>query len=104
VAAEQQHARPHYVDRPALVETFADSIHTMLWDGNTLRIEFCVTRFPTPGSSTEAQPQQHPACRLILTAPAAADLFNRLQQTMNALTKAGLLAPRKTEPSGPAQG
>src|SRR5437660_855236 len=47
MAIQQQQSGPaRYVDLPDLTETFADSVHTMVWDGQTLRIEFCVTRFP----------------------------------------------------------
>jgi hypothetical protein len=61
----------------------------MVWEGKTLRIEFCVTRFPDTALKAEKQPEQHPACRLVLAGPVAAALFNRLQETMNALAKAG---------------
>jgi hypothetical protein len=38
-----------YEDRPELSETFADSIHSLLFDGQTLRIIFAVTRVePSP--------------------------------------------------------
>jgi hypothetical protein len=33
-----------YVDRPELVETFADSIIGMFFDGQSLRVEFAVSR------------------------------------------------------------
>ena len=94
---QQQLPRARYVDNVQPVETFADSIHAMLWESNTLRIEFCVTRFVEAGSSAERQPEQHPVCRLVLTAPVAADLFNRLQQTMNVLAKAGIVSTHKPE-------
>jgi hypothetical protein len=34
-----------YVDRADMVETFADSVTGLIFDGQTLRIEFGVTRF-----------------------------------------------------------
>jgi alpha-beta hydrolase superfamily lysophospholipase len=76
----------------------------MLWDGNTLRIEFCVTRYSPPGSAADTPPERHPACRLVLTAHAATELFNRLQQTMSALTKAGVIVPRMAAESGAGHG
>jgi hypothetical protein len=97
---QQQLPRARYVDRADPAETFADSIHNMFWDGSTVRIEFCVTRYPAQAASAETPPEQHPACRLVLTAPVAAELFNRLQQTMNALTQAGIVAPRKPQEPG----
>jgi hypothetical protein len=33
-----------YVDLPELVETFSDSIHSIFFDGQSLRINFAVTR------------------------------------------------------------
>ena len=100
VTVQQQQLPPaRYVDNVQPAETFADSIRLMVWEGNTLRIEFCVTRFSDARSDTQGQPEQHPACRLVLTAPVAADLHNRLQQTMNALAKAGLVSTRSAEPT-----
>ena len=34
----------HYIDRPDLAETFADSINALFFDGQTLRIEVGVSR------------------------------------------------------------
>jgi hypothetical protein len=45
----------------------------------------------------QKQPEQHPFCKLVLTAAAAAALFNRLQDTMNALAKAGVVFTHKAE-------
>jgi hypothetical protein len=96
---QQQMSQARYVDSAHPAETFADSLHTMVWEGNTLRIEFCVTRFPDAALKGEKQPEQHPVCRLVLTAPVAAALFNRLQETMNALAKAGTVSTHKPEES-----
>ena len=98
---QQQLPTVRYVDLPELPETFADSIHTVVWDGQTLRVEFCVTRFPdqTPAATKEAQ--RYPACRLVMTSALAVDLFNRLQQTMNALAQAGVVTQQKP-PTPPA--
>jgi hypothetical protein len=41
---ERQTATIRYVDRPDVGETFADSITGLVFDGQTLRIEFSVTR------------------------------------------------------------
>lgn len=103
---QQQLPTVRYVDLPALAETFADSIHTVVWNGQTLRVEFCVTRFPdqTSGATTDAE--RYPACRLVMTSALAVDLFNRLQQTMAALAQAGVVTQQKpvtpTTPAGNA--
>jgi hypothetical protein len=89
---QQQPPPSRYVDLPDLAETFADSIHAMVWDGQMLRVEFCVTRFPEPESATPIEAKRYPACRLVLTSAATVDLFNRLQQTMAALKQAGTVS------------
>jgi hypothetical protein len=100
---QQQLPTIRYVDLPELSETFADSVHTMVWDGQTLRVEFCVTRFPEQAASTTKEAQRLPACRLVMTSAAAVDLFNRLQQTMNALAQAGVVTQQKpATPTAPA--
>src|SRR3974390_2601100 len=78
-----------YVDRPDLAETFADSITGLFFDGQSLRIEFSVSRMdeikpnpPTPG-------RRYPACRVVLPPGAAVDLINKMQQIGAALAKAG---------------
>jgi hypothetical protein len=105
MAVHQQPPPPsRYVDLPELAETFADSIHAMVWDGHTLRVEFCVTRFPEPepASATPMEAKRYPTCRLVLTSAATIDLFNRLQQTMTALAQAGVVSQQKTQPPGSA--
>jgi hypothetical protein len=99
---QQKLPQAHYVDLPDLPETFSDSIQTTVWDGQTLRLEFCVTRFPeaTPPAPKEAQ--RYPACRLVLTSAAAVDLFNRLQQTMAALAQAGVVTQKGQVPAATA--
>jgi hypothetical protein len=83
-----------HVDLPDLGETFADSIHGFAWDGQTLRVEFCVTRYPEGKPGGDAAPAtRYPACRMVLTGPAAADLHNRLQKVMTALAKTGVVKP-----------
>jgi hypothetical protein len=92
-----------YVDLPDMRETFADTVHTVAWDGQTLRIEFGVTRYPDLAAGQAAQPTRHLACRLVLTPQAATALYNRLQQTMAALVKTGVVkAQEKPTPAGTA--
>ena len=95
---QQQQLTSRYVDLPDLAETFADSIHMMVWDGQMLRVEFCVTRFPESASAAP-EAKRHPCCRLVLTSAATVDLFNRLQQTMTALKQAGAVSQQATQPS-----
>jgi hypothetical protein len=75
-----------YVDNPELAETFADSVHNVVWDGQTLRVDLCVTRYPDPVEMASGA-KRYPACRLVLTAAAANDLFNRLRQSSAAIAR-----------------
>jgi hypothetical protein len=100
MAQEPKKAPPikfEYVDRPELSEVFADFVQRIQFDGQTLRFEFCVSRIedqpPGPASG-----KRYPACRLVLSAAAAVDLMNKMQQITASLIKAGVLkadAPAK---------
>ena len=82
------------VDLPELSETFADFVHRIQFDGQTLRLEFCVTRFDDHRPPAPASGKRYPTCRLVLPAAAALDLMNKMQQITAGLIKAGVL---KTE-------
>lgn len=76
-------------DRPDLAETFADSITAAYFDGQTLRIDFGVTRWDQGKPNEAPSGRRYPACRLVLPPGAAADLINRLQRIANSLAQAG---------------
>jgi hypothetical protein len=80
-----------YVDRPELPETFADSISGMFFDGQSLRIEFAVSRVDEVKPNIPITGRRYPACRLVLPPGAAVELINRMQQIGAALTKAGVV-------------
>lgn len=89
--AGRQPATIRYLDRADMVETFADSITGLIFDGQTLRIEFGVTRFDDVKANTPITGRRYPACRLVLPPAAAVDLINRMQQITTALTQAGVV-------------
>ena len=93
-----------YIDRPELAETFADSINSLLFDGQSLRIEFGVSRVDEMKPNVPATGRRYPACRLVLTPMAAIELINRMQQVGSALTQAGLVKQVQpaTMPTPPA--
>ncbi len=96
---ERQPAQIRYLDRADMVETFADSVSGLIFDGQTLRIEFGVTRFDDVKANSPITGRRYPACRLVLPPAAAVDLINRMQQIAAALTQAGVVraaAPRGT--------
>jgi len=87
----QTPAAIRYVDRPECQETFADSTGQVMFDGQSLRLEFCVTRLDEVKPNTQVTGRRLPAARIVLTPAAALDLVNRLNQAAAALTQAGVL-------------
>jgi hypothetical protein len=100
---QRQGAKFRYVDRPDCPETFADSITGLAFDGQTLRLEFAVTRVDEVKANTPVTGRRYPACRLVLPPSAAIDLINKMQQVASALTQAGLLKPAQ-KAAEPAKG
>jgi hypothetical protein len=90
-----------YVDRADMVETFADSVTGLIFDGQTLRIEFGVTRFDDMKPNAPITGRRYPACRLVLPPAAAVDLINRMQQIAAALTQAGVVKAAQRSPAAP---
>jgi hypothetical protein len=89
--AERAPATIRYVDRADMVETFADSVTGLLFDGQTLRVELGVTRFDEVKPNAPITGRRYPVCRLVLPPVAAVDLINRMQQIAAALTQAGVM-------------
>jgi hypothetical protein len=98
---ERQAAAIRYIDRPDVAETFADSVSGLVFDGQSLRIEFAVTRLDEVKPNSPITGRRYPTCRLVLPPAAAVDLINRMQQIGAALTQAGLTktTPRPGETS-----
>jgi hypothetical protein len=90
-APEQPTLNLQRVDLPSLAETFADSIDLVFFDGQTLRINFGVTRFDQPQQPGKVNARRLPACRLVLTPRAAVELMNQIQQLMARMVQAGVL-------------
>ena len=88
---DAQTAAIRYVDRTDCVEAFADSITHVYFDGQSLRIEFGVTRLDEVKPNTPITGRRYPAQRMVLTPMAAVELINRMQQVAAALTQAGVL-------------
>ena len=87
---ERQTATIRYVDRPDVGETFADSITGLVFDGQTLRVEFSVTRVDEVKPDAPISGRRYPASRIVLSPGAAIELINRMQQIGAALTQAGV--------------
>jgi len=80
-----------YIDRPEVDEVFADFVNRIQFDGQTLRFEFCVSRMEDQPPPAAPSGKRYPACRLVLSAAAAVDLMNKMQQITASLIKAGVL-------------
>jgi hypothetical protein len=100
-SSERGAASIRYVDRADMVETFADSVTALIFDGQTLRIEFGVTRFDDVKPNSPITGRRYPACRLVLPPVAAVDLINRMQQIAAALTQAGVVKTAQRPPVPP---
>jgi hypothetical protein len=100
---ERQAPTIRYFDRLDVGETFADSINALIFDGQTLRIEFGVTRLDEVKSNNAIAARRYPACRIVMPPAAAIELINRMQQIAAALTQSGVArtAPRPGEATKP---
>ncbi len=85
-----------YEDRLDLVETFADNVQRMSFDGRTMRIEFCVRRADEPDPKARRKTGRAvPVVRLVLDLEGAVDLFNKINSLQAAMQNLGVI---KTEP------
>lgn len=98
--AEQKQApiKYQYVDRPEVSEIFADFVHRIQFDGQTLRFEFGVSRLEEQQPPATPTGTRYPACRLVLSTAAAVDLMNKMQQITASLIKAGVLKADAPKP------
>jgi hypothetical protein len=87
---QRQAATIRYLDRPEIAETFADSVAGVVFDGQTLRLEFAVTRLDEVKPNAPITGRRYPTCRIVLPPTAAIDLINRMQQIATALAQAGV--------------
>jgi hypothetical protein len=96
-----QDTRPQlrYDDRPDLQETFVDNVQRMDFDGRTLRIEFCVTRWDHASAADERTGRSIPISRMVLDLEGAVDLFNKINSLQAALESQGVI--RTTGRSAP---
>jgi hypothetical protein len=89
-----------FVDIPEVFETFSDSLNMTFFDGQALRIEFCVTRITLPTQTNKsAVRKKYPCCRIALTPNAMVELYNRLSQHIKAMQKSGTLKQVEKPPS-----
>jgi len=103
VTAGMEKSQPNtqYIDCHDVREIFADSINTVHFDGQTLRIEFGVTRVKPSDPSNSSAPQllqRFPACRLVLTRSAMTGLNDLMQKiSAGSIKTAAAVGPVKQE-------
>jgi hypothetical protein len=78
-------------DRHEIGETFADSLGQATFDGQSMRIELCVTRQDEPKPPAPVTAKRYVTARVVLTPEAAVELFNVCTQMVGALKNAGVL-------------
>ena len=89
---QQQQQQLIHVDRPEMPETFADSVHSLVFDGQTFRIDLAVTRIEQSGAKPgAAKGRRYTACRLVLPPKAALELTQKLNGMLKAMQKQGVL-------------
>jgi hypothetical protein len=77
-----------YVDVPSIAETYADTVRGMVFDGQSVRLELCVTRMDEPAKDAgELTGKRQTACRVVLPLGAALDLSTKLGRMMATLAK-----------------
>jgi hypothetical protein len=87
-----------FIDRPDLTETYADSIHSISFDGQSLRLIFSVTRLNDVKQNQPTSGKRYPSCRLVLSVNAGIELINQTRQISAALMKAGLIKENTPAP------
>ena len=99
---QNQELKFSYVDRPEIAETFVDVVEKMFYDGQVLRLEFCVNRLDEQKFGAPPAGKKVTACRLVMSASGAVDLFGKLQPLMAMLQQQGVIkaAPPMPVPDG----
>ena len=81
---------PPYTDRADIAETYADQVRLIHFDGQTVRVEFAVTR-PMLAGPNHASIELRPAARLVLPPLAAVALHEQLSRLIAALEQSGVI-------------
>jgi hypothetical protein len=93
---KQAATKIEYIDVPSIAETYADTVRGMVFDGQSVRLELCVTRMDEPQKgATELSGKRQTACRVVLPLSAALELSTKLGRMMTTLAKRG--AERKAK-------
>ncbi len=80
-----------YVERLDVGETFVDSLQSVMYDGNALRMEFVVHRFSGPMANGKTGKLKVTAVRLVIPLGGAINLTTQLNAMMGALEQQGAI-------------
>jgi hypothetical protein len=69
-----------YVDLAELPETYADSVQAVIFDGQSVKITFAVTRFEGREGQSTPSGKRYTACRLVMPVGGAAALSDQLNK------------------------
>ena len=88
-------------DLPEVPETFGDTVRAVWFDGSTWRIDLGVTRLdPQAKEGVPMATTQYPSARLVLSAGAGLQLFDRLTELVKELEANGQIQ-RNVPPKKP---
>jgi hypothetical protein len=89
--SQQQQIQIDPVEIDGLSETFADSFTGIHFDGQSWRIELCVTRTELPNPPKPLRAKRVPVCRLVLTPQLGFELTTKLTALIAQLEKQGVI-------------
>ncbi|MEA3003742.1 MAG: hypothetical protein QOH81_2530 [Sphingomonadales bacterium] len=80
-----------YKDIVGVAETYADSVESIVFHGNTLGVILTVSRFEEPKPPRPPSGARVPAVRLVMSANGFIELYNKLHQLVSGLAAQGIL-------------
>jgi hypothetical protein len=86
-----ERGEPTYVERPDVSETLVDALESLMYDGNSLRMEFVVHRFAPPQDNGKANNKKVTAVRLVIPLGGAINLASQLNAMIGALEQQGAI-------------
>jgi len=92
-----QEEQIRYIDLPDVLETFVDSVKSVAFDGDTARIELCVTRVDSLKPKDTPTARRYPVCRLAMTPESFLSLANQFQTIVKTLEENGVVQRIKQE-------
>jgi hypothetical protein len=89
-----------YIDVPGISETYADAVRGMMFDGQNVRLELCVTRMEEPQTGADQLTgKRQTACRVVLPLATALDLSSKLGRVLTTLAQRGAERKAKAQAS-----